>query len=62
MTWLLFAPAPYVMYSIELAPASEAALTSLLFATVTGAYYGGMVSATLDPRDRIDASKDHHGE
>ena len=52
LTQLLLAPALYVQFSIELAPASAAALTSLFFATFTGAYVGGMVSATLEHRDR----------
>ena len=51
---VLSAPAFSAYLFIQLDPASEAALTSLFFATFTGAYFGGMVAATLEHRDRAD--------
>lgn len=61
VTWTVFlAPTYFAMFFIELDPATEAALTSLFFATFTGAYLGGMVGATLEQRDRIDTSKNRH--
>ena len=62
VTWMvILAPTYFAMLFIELDPATEAALTSLFFATFTGAYLGGMVGATLEQRDRIDALKNRHG-
>ena len=45
---------------VVLDPATETALTSLFFATFTGACLGGMVGATLERRERVDAAKNRH--
>ena len=61
VTWTVFsAPTYFAMFFIELDPATEAALTSLFLATFTGANLGGMVGATLEQRERIDASRNRH--
>ena len=44
-------PAFFVQFAVELDPATEAALTSLFFATGLGPYFGGMVGATLEHLD-----------
>ena len=51
---VLSAPAFFACLFIQLDPASEAALTSLFFATFAGAYFYGTVVATLEHRDRAD--------
>lgn len=48
---VLSLPPFFVPFAVELGPATEAALRSLFFATGLGAYFGGMVGATLEHLD-----------